>query len=118
MPVRKDVDIRFRLRVRHGGMVAIGPGKIDLLEAVQVCGSISSAARQLNMSYRRAWLLLDELNASLASPATASEQGGSRGGGSQLTPVGEEIIRRYRDIEKQARLACATDIDRLTALLK
>lgn len=118
MPRQADLDVRFRLRVRQGQTIAIGPGKVDLLEAVQTCGSISAAARSLNMSYRRAWMLLDELNVSLASPATLSEQGGSRGGGSVLTPVGEEVIERYRAIERQANQTCADNIERLTSLLK
>lgn len=111
-------EVRFRLRIRQGENIAIGPGKIALLEAIQVHGSISAAARSLGMSYRRAWLLIDELNHSLASPATASEQGGQRGGGSALTPVGDELIRLYRAIEREAYQACAADIGTLTSLLK
>ena len=118
VPNPENFDVRFRLRVRQGETIAIGPGKIDLLAAVQACGSISAAARSLGMSYRRAWMLLEELNASLSSPATVSEQGGVKGGGSVLTPVGEEVIRIYRAIDEQARLSCARDIERLTALLK
>ena len=64
-----------------GETIAIGPGKVSLLEAVRKHGSISAAARSLDMSYRRAWLLIDELNRSLKSPATISEQGGQSGGG-------------------------------------
>lgn len=118
MPKRADLDVRFRLRVRQGPTIAIGPGKIDLLQAVQQCGSISAAARSLNMSYRRAWMLLDELNASLASPATSSEQGGAKGGGSVVTPVGEAVIELYRSIERRASEACTNDIERLISLLK
>jgi molybdate transport system regulatory protein len=70
------------------------------------------------MSYRRAWLLIDELNRSLKSPATISEQGGQSGGGCVLTPVGENIVRLYRDIERVADAACATQIASLTDLLK
>ena len=81
-------------------------------------GSISAAARSLDMSYRRAWLLIDELNRSLKSPATISEQGGQSGGGCVLTPVGESIIRLYRDVETQAQAACAAQIESLTQLLK
>jgi len=115
---KHDVDVRFRLRVRKGDTIAMGPGKIELLEAISACGSISAAARSMGMSYRRAWMLLEELNACLASPATQSEQGGSRGGGSALTPVGEAIIDRYRAIELRASEACAADIASLRSLLK
>ncbi len=111
-------EVRFRMRIQQAGTIALGPGKVSLLEAVREHGSISAAARSLNMSYRRAWLLMDELNRSLKSPATVSEHGGQSGGGSVLTPVGEEIIRLYRDIEEQAAAACAAQITALTRLVK
>src|SRR5579863_4635406 len=103
-------EVRFRMRIRKGETIALGPGKVALLEAVRKHGSISAAARSLDMSYRRAWLLIDELNRSLQSPATISEQGGQSGGGCVLTPVGESIVRLYRDVETQAQAACATQI--------
>jgi molybdate transport system regulatory protein len=111
-------EARFRLRIRQGDVIAIGPGKISLLEAIQVHGSISAAARSMGMSYRRAWVLIDELNHALTSPATSSEHGGQRGGGSALTPVGDDLIRLYRAIERQAFAACAADIGTLTAMLR
>lgn len=117
-PPTIPADVRFRLRIRQDDRIAIGPGKVALLEAIQQHGSISAAARSLGMSYRRAWVLIDELNQALAVPATASEQGGQRGGGSALTPVGDEIIRLYRNIERDAYQACAADIGTLTSLLK
>ena len=113
-----DADVRFRMRIRRGETVAIGPGKVALLEAVREHGSISAAARSLDMSYRRAWLLIDELNRALESPATISEQGGQSGGGCVLTPVGERIVQLYREVETQAQAACATQIEALTKLLK
>jgi molybdate transport system regulatory protein len=106
------------MRIQHAGHIALGPGKVALLEAVREHGSISAAARSLNMSYRRAWLLMDELNRSLKSPATVAEHGGQSGGGCALTAVGEEIVRLYRDIETQAYEACATDIAALTRMIK
>ena len=78
-------QLQLRIRVRVGDVVAVGPGKIALLAAVREHGSISAAARSLDMSYRRAWLLLDELNRSLATPATVTAQGGRRGGGALVT---------------------------------
>jgi len=106
------------MRVMQDDTIALGPGKVALLEAVREHGSISAAARSLNMSYRRAWLLMDELNRSLASPATVSGHGGPSGGGSALTPVGEEIVRLYRDIEMRAAAACAPEIDALKKLVR
>ena len=111
-------EVRFRMRIRKGDTVALGPGKVELLEAVREHGSISAAARSLDMSYRRAWLLIDELNQSLKSPATVSEQGGQSGGGCVLTPVGENIVRLYRGIEAQAEAACAGQIDELIRLIR
>ncbi|RDU99515.1 LysR family transcriptional regulator [Trinickia dinghuensis] len=105
------------MRIRLGETVAIGPGKVSLLEAIREHGSISGAARGLGMSYRRAWMLLDELNRSLSSPATLSEQGGANGGGCTLTEVGEEVVRLYRNIEQQAQQSCATQIAELSGLL-
>ena len=114
----QPAEVRFRMRIMKGETIALGPGKVSLLEAVRKHGSISAAARSLDMSYRRAWLLIDELNRSLQSPATISEQGGQSGGGCVLTPVGESIVRLYRDVETQAQAACAEQIASLTKLLK
>ncbi|CAM2138418.1 ModE molybdate transport repressor domain-containing protein [Paraburkholderia tropica] len=116
--VRREPRVRFRMRVMQDDTIALGPGKVQLLEAVREHGSISAAARSLNMSYRRAWLLMDELNRALESPATVSEHGGQSGGGSMLTPVGEEIIRLYRGIEERAAAACAPEIAALRKLVK
>ncbi len=106
------------MRIIQDGTIALGPGKVSLLEAVREHGSISAAARSLNMSYRRAWLLMDELNRALASPATVSEHGGQSGGGSMLTPVGEEIVRLYRGIEARAAAVCEAEIEALVKFLK
>jgi molybdate transport system regulatory protein len=109
--------VRFRMRIQKGDSIALGPGKVALLEAVREHGSISAAARSLGMSYRRAWVLIDELNRSLKSPATVSEKGGQSGGGCVLTPVGEDIIRLYHDIDAQAHQACAKQLAALTKLI-
>lgn len=111
-------QVKFRLRFYSNDTVAIGPGKVELLEAIGVAGSISGAARQLGMSYRRAWLLLEELNASLHSPAVSTVTGGTRGGGASLTDVGQAIIAHYRAIESIALSAAAQDIAALQYLLK
>ncbi|RMX04212.1 LysR family transcriptional regulator [Corticibacter populi] len=109
--------VRFRLRVYREDTVAIGPGKVALLEAIALAGSISGAARQLDMSYRRAWLLLEELNHALHAPAVTTVTGGARGGGAVLTAVGERLIGHYRAIERTAREAAAADIAALTDML-
>jgi molybdate transport system regulatory protein len=116
-PVRGKPQMRFRMRITDGGEVAVGPGKIALLEAVERTGSITAAAKTLDMSYRRAWLLLDALNRSLRRPAVESVKGGQHGGGCELTAVGRELIALYRRIEQEATVACRSDIRRLMGLL-
>ena len=81
----------------------IGPGKIALLEAIRDTGSISAAARALGLSYRRAWLLVEEINQALREPAVAAAMGGRRGGGAVITPTGTRMVRLYRAIETGAR---------------
>lgn len=114
---RPRPEARFRLRVTIGKTIAIGPGKISLLEAIGRTGSLTAAARSIDMSYRRAWLLLDQLNGSLARPAVSSVTGGQHGGGSELTEVGRRLIELYRGIESTAEQACADEISRLVGLL-
>jgi molybdate transport system regulatory protein len=100
----------FRLRIRRGNDIALGPGKVDLLEAIDAAGSITAAARSLGMSYRRAWLLVDTMNRCFRAPLVAAEAGGKRGGGARLTRLGGEVIERYRRIERSAARAGAADI--------
>lgn len=112
-----DVHVQFRLRITKGDEIAVGPGKIALLEAVAATGSITAAARQLGMSYRRAWLLLDTMNRCFRKPLTDAEAGGQRGGGTALTPLGAQVVQRYRRIEAAAAKAGAADIRALLTLL-
>lgn len=111
-------EARFRMRIRAGDTIAIGPGKIDLLEAIGTYGSLSAAARSMGMSYRRAWLLLDEINRALEQPATDATTGGQAGGGSKLTAVGERIVMLYREIEREAERASRRQMTALIDLLK
>lgn len=110
-------NVKFRLRIYRDEGIAIGPGKVALVEAIAETGSISAAARRLGMSYRRAWLLVDELNRALRKPAVVGVVGGRHGGGATLTEEGEELVRRYRAIEVTARQAAAADLASLTRLL-
>ncbi len=117
-PRRGAPVARFRMRVMSGESIAIGPGKIELLESIRDTRSITAAAKAMGMSYRRAWMLVDEVNRSLKKPAVASAIGGDRGGGSELTTVGELVVRTYRKIESDANAACAKDIATLTGLIE
>ena len=109
---------RLRMRVYRDQVIAVGPGKITLLEAIDQTGSISAAARHLNMSYRRAWLLVNETNQSLHSPAVVSSEGGAAGGGTKLTDTGRQLIKLYRTAEDKAMAAASAELDALTKLLK
>jgi molybdate transport system regulatory protein len=108
---------RFRLRVTAGEVIFVGPGKVALLEAIRDTRSITAAAKSMGMSYRRAWILVDELNRSLARAAVATAIGGEHGGGSTLTELGDELVDVYRRIEITATRACAGEIGRLLALV-
>jgi molybdate transport system regulatory protein len=96
-----------RFRVDLGRDEAIGPGKIALLEQIERAGSLSQAARELGMSYRRAWQLLDSLNRCFRARVALTAKGGRRGGGATVTAFGHQLIRTYRDFdaEVQARAA-------------
>ncbi len=92
--MRTAPALRFRIRVTRGDTIAIGPGKIELLEAIVTHGSITAAAKALGMSYRRAWLLVDEMNRAFRAPVVEAVKGGPYGGRTLLTAVGEEVVRR------------------------
>lgn len=96
----------------------LGPGKAELLERIRETGSISAAGRQMAMSYKRAWMLVEEMNGAFRAPLVASARGGAGGGGAHLTPAGEEVLRRFRAIETIALDAAAADIAALEALLR
>ena len=95
----------IRFRIDFGSKNAVGPGKIALLEQIERCGSLSQAARNLNMSYRRAWQLLESLNSSFVEPLVLTSTGGRGGGGAKLTLLGERLIHVYRafEVKIQAR---------------
>lgn len=114
---RKPTNNAPRLRILLGEAIAVGPGKADLLAAIAADGSISAAARTMGMSYRRAWLLVDELNRVFVGPVVVSETGGRRGGGAVLTALGQDILRRYRAMEQRAAASVADDIRAFRALL-
>jgi molybdate transport system regulatory protein len=88
----------------------IGPGKVQLLEAIRTHGSISAAARAIDMSYRRAWLLIDAMNQMFREPAVTTTLGGRGGGTAGVTPFGDEIITRYRAMEAVTARAIARHV--------
>lgn len=108
---------RFFLRLYFDDAM-LGPGKAELMEHIRATGSISAAGRTMGMSYKRAWLLVEELNAAFTGPLISSARGGAGGGGTGLTPLGEEVLSLFRSIEAEAQAAATAGIDRLEALLR
>jgi molybdate transport system regulatory protein len=103
LSVRIDLDSEDR----------IGPGKIELLEQIREHGSISAAGRAMDMSYKRAWDLVDEINRICGQVAVEPQAGGKNGGGAMLTPFGEKLVARYRKIERDAARAVHKELEAL-----
>ena len=114
---RLKIQPHIRIRIPLGDDYAIGPGKADLLEAIQRTGSISAAGRELKMSYRRAWLLVDTMNRCFKQPLVETTTGGASGGGAHVTELGNDLLRRFRVIEKKASDSIQTDIDEIEQFL-
>jgi molybdate transport system regulatory protein len=106
---------RFSVRIDFTPGGRLGPGKVQLLEAIGETGSISAAGRSMKMSYRRAWLLVDDLNRIFRSPLVEAQPGGAKGGGAHLTALGREIVASYRAIEAKTLEAGAAEIAALRA---
>jgi molybdate transport system regulatory protein len=106
---------RPRWRISLGSTIALGPGKADLLEAIERAGSISAAARAIGMSYRRAWLLVETMNACFARPLVVTSKW--RGGGTRLTPTGRIALRLYRRVEARSLAASRAILADLRHLL-
>lgn len=105
-----SMAVTIRIRIAVGENIAIGQGKADLLEAIGRTGSISAAARELDMSYRKAWMLVDEMNQCFPSPVVTAVKGGLRGGGAQVTALGQEALARFRRIQAKASAAIEAEV--------
>lgn len=105
------------IRIDFGPGQRLGPGKIALLEEIAAKGSIAAGGRALGMSYRRAWILVDEINSIFGQPAVSSKAGGSKGGGAELTPLGKMLISHYRAIEASAAAAASRQLAALNRAL-
>jgi len=108
----------FRLRIYVDDVPAIGPGKVSLLEAIAKTGSIRAAALSLEMSYNRAWLLVNEMNDCFKKPVVIGSSGGTKGGGAVVTEIGHQLINEYRLLEKEALTSNIARIKSLKGLLK
>jgi molybdate transport system regulatory protein len=102
--------VQLSIRIDFGPELRVGPGKIALLEAIGAHGSISAGARAMDMSYRRAWELIDDLNTVFGRPVVEPKSGGKKGGGATLTALGSALVTRYRAMEKSAIAATASEL--------
>lgn len=115
---QNDRRASLTIRVDFGAYGYLGPGKVRLMELISEHGSISAAGKEMGMSYRRAWLLVDEINHIFRQPLIETQMGGPGGGGAQLTALGKEVASRYRAIEGAATEAAAADLAELEAALR
>jgi molybdate transport system regulatory protein len=114
-PREVPMPIRLTIRFDFDDERRLGPGKIALLESIADTGSISAAGRRHAMSYRRAWLLVEDLNRTFATLLVTAHPGGSGGGGATLTPAGERVVALYREAERKMREAAAEEIAAIVA---
>lgn len=108
----------IKIRISHGKNIAFGPGKADLLDAIQQLGSISAAAKSMKMSYRRAWELVNVMNQCFKEPLVSSATGGSHGGGASLTELGKSILQSYRDLVEKSNNATKHELDLILSSFK
>jgi molybdate transport system regulatory protein len=107
----------LKLRILFDGAM-LGPGKAELLSRIRETGSISAAGRHMGMSYKRAWMLVEEMNHAFRDPLVASSRGGPGGGGASLTAAGERVLHLYAQVLDQTAKAAATPLSALEAMLK
>lgn len=99
--VSAPARLKLKAQILLGDEIAMGPGKADLLEAIERTGSISAAGRALAMSYRRTWLLVDAMNRCWKEPLVETATGGSHGGGARLSTLGKRVLHCYREVEQR-----------------
>lgn len=109
---------RIKLRLQYDTPLVLGPGKAQLLELIDQLGSISAAGREMGMSYKRAWSLVEEMNAAFAQPVVDSSRGGAGGGGAVLTGTGREVLAHFRKLEHLLETDGAAEIAALAAMQK
>ena len=112
-----DKTTRLTLRIDLANGVRLGPGKVGLLSGIAEHGSIRAAGATMGMSYRRAWLLADEINRMFKEPSVFTRHGGKSGGGAGLTPFGEALLSRCRRMEAEARRVLCDDIHWLESVM-
>lgn len=106
-----------KFRIMRGEEIAIGPGKADLLAAIERSGSISAAAKELGMSYRRAWNLVDTMNRCFREPLVTTATGGEQGGGARITDFGRDVLARFNAMQASADRALADELSAFADLM-
>ena len=117
MKKRSALLVEPRFRVSCGSRFVFGPGKAALLDHIKQTGSIAEAAKAMAMSYMRAWMLVKNMNSSLAQPLVETVRGGRSRGGAKLTKTGIAVLQAYRDIETKSKAATRAAQDKLAAVL-
>jgi len=112
-PAHTEIVLRLRFPAHEP---LLGPGKVELMEHIEREGSISAACRAMRMSYHRAWIIVGEINAMFREPLVVTQLGGAKGGGATITPLGRDVVRRYRSIETSIWKHASKHIAALEAL--
>lgn len=115
---KSAISIQARFRILRGSDIALGPGKVELLELLIDTGSLNEAARRLDMSYMRAWTLVRTMNECFREPVVVTERGGKTGGGMRVTETGRRALALYREIESAALKSAADPWRSLQKLLR
>lgn len=115
---QRTPEPQLRIRIVFGKDEMIGPGKAELLERIDRCGSIAAAGREMGMSYKRAWQLIGTLNSMFREPVVDSTRGGPGGGGAVLTDTGRKVLDLYHNFETTVAASGASQLDALTAMLR
>ena len=114
----RKLTVHSRLRVLRGDEIAVGPGRIELLELILETGSLTAAAERMGISYMRAWELVKSTNRAFREPLVEAVRGGKSGGGAELTREGRKVIALYRRMERQSQKAVQPSWDILRKLLR
>ena len=114
----QSAHLNLKLRIYNDAEIAYGPGKAELLLAIHTTGSISKAAKQMNISYRRAWQLVDTMNRNFISPLVTTQTGGSHGGGAQVTAFGLEVVEKYQQMQTIAKQSVESEMVDFSKLIQ
>ena len=117
-PLPDPMTVQLRLRVYRGEEAALGPGRADLLTRISATASIAQAARDMGMSYMKAWKLIQSMNHCFREPLIEVKRGGKGGGTARLTPTGDAALGLYRQMERESQAAIRSLENRMTELIR